>query len=83
MPPKDHQTPKDRDSVTINAHLSWLVCKEDCIPGWATLSLSLPISDTPKLSQYAPLFEKTRQQLPVKNSAKSPILSNVNVDKSH
>ncbi|MGB3724540.1 MAG: protein-disulfide reductase DsbD domain-containing protein [Glaciecola sp.] len=26
--------------LSISADLSWLVCKEDCIPGWATLSIS-------------------------------------------
>ena len=80
VPMTIHQTPKDKDSVTINADLSWLVCKEDCIPGWATLSLTLPISDSPKLSQYAPLLAKTRQQLPAKNNAKSSFLGGVIVD---
>lgn len=27
--------------VSITADLSWLVCKEDCIPGWATIRQSL------------------------------------------
>ncbi|GAB3032931.1 protein-disulfide reductase DsbD family protein [Bowmanella dokdonensis] len=50
--------------VTLTADVSWLVCKEDCIPGWATLSLTLPVEAQPASSAWAALFEKTRQQLP-------------------
>jgi thiol:disulfide interchange protein DsbD len=50
--------------VSISADLSWLVCKEDCIPGWATLSISLPVAQTAnqsaKLSAQADLFTQTR-----------------------
>jgi DsbC/DsbD-like thiol-disulfide interchange protein len=30
--------------VTINARVNWMVCRDECIPGKATLSLNLPIS---------------------------------------
>ena len=53
-------------SITLNADLSWLVCKEDCIPGWGTLNLTLPLSDAPQPSTAAARFQQTRQQLPAK-----------------
>ncbi|REL32318.1 protein-disulfide reductase DsbD family protein [Thalassotalea euphylliae] len=57
------------ETVKITADLSWLVCKEDCIPGWATLNIELPVSDKTAndpslLSPHAPLFSKTRATLP-------------------
>ncbi len=56
------------EQVQITSELSWLVCKEDCIPGWATLTLTMPVAeneiDQPTPSQYAELFAQTRQQLP-------------------
>lgn len=50
--------------IVITADLSWLVCKEDCIPGWATLSISLPTSSQQTLSEHSTLFENTRAKLP-------------------
>ena len=52
------------DSVKISADLSWLVCKEDCIPGWATLHLELPVDSQTNKAPDAPLFEKARTTLP-------------------
>jgi thiol:disulfide interchange protein DsbD len=52
------------DKVEIVLDLSWLVCKEDCIPGWATLSIELPIKATTSLSKNAQYFENTRARLP-------------------
>ncbi|NMP14997.1 thioredoxin family protein [Thalassotalea sp. Y01] len=55
-------------SVKIVADLSWLVCKEDCIPGWATLSIELPVNPegnpSEQLSEDATWFANTREQLP-------------------
>ena len=34
---------------TLRAQLDWLVCKEACLPGSATLSLTLPAKPNPKL----------------------------------
>ncbi|WP_394132260.1 protein-disulfide reductase DsbD family protein [Shewanella maritima] len=50
--------------VEINVSLSWLVCKEDCIPGWADLSITLPVVQAKQLSAHASLFAQTREQLP-------------------
>nr|WP_165399004.1 protein-disulfide reductase DsbD domain-containing protein [Shewanella maritima] len=52
------------EQVDIKVSLSWLVCQEDCIPGWADLTLSLPVSVNTQESSYAPLFAQTREQLP-------------------
>jgi len=55
------------DPVVIKAGLDWLVCKEECIPGRADLSIQLPISS--ELAgfdeRWAAKFNETRQQLPV------------------
>ncbi len=52
------------DDVIITAKVSWLVCKEDCIPGWATLQLTLPIQEKSIISQHKKLFENTFTKLP-------------------
>lgn len=57
-------TVTEQQEMRITADISWLVCKEDCIPGWATLSLTLPIAKTANPSEHAALFEQTRQQWP-------------------
>lgn len=51
-------------SVEVNAQLSWLVCKEDCIPGSAELSLIIPIGDNAETSEHADLFRQTRALWP-------------------
>jgi len=49
----------------IQAKTSWLVCEEKCIPGKASLSLTLPISaEEPEPSRWKQAFEHTRRQLP-------------------
>ncbi|MEM0912035.1 MAG: thioredoxin family protein [Pseudomonadota bacterium] len=65
----DVTTPKDTtigQTVSITADLSWLVCKEDCIPGWATLTLSLPVTERPGPTEFADQFSQTRSNLPSK-----------------
>lgn len=52
--------------VTLQAHVSWLVCKEICIPEQADLTLSLPVTEAvpqPTQAQQA-VFAKARQALP-------------------
>ncbi|AFU99062.1 protein-disulfide reductase DsbD family protein [Simiduia agarivorans] len=49
--------------LTIGADVTWLVCKEDCIPGDAVLELTLPATDTkPSLSVNATAFRWSRAQ---------------------
>ena len=53
-----------QQTFSITADVSWLVCQEDCIPGWATLSLNLPVAASSNLSSHAELFSKERSRLP-------------------
>ncbi|WP_185969220.1 protein-disulfide reductase DsbD [Aliiglaciecola sp. M165] len=55
---------KTEEIVDIRVDISWLVCKEDCIPGWATLGFSLPVQLETLLSKDAPIFEQARNELP-------------------
>lgn len=52
------------EDITISANVSWLVCKEDCIPGWATLTLTLPVANSAKPSVYNKAFLATANTLP-------------------
>lgn len=61
--------PKDLSSyqkIDIGADVSWLACNDSCIPGKATLSLSVPVSkESPeKNSATQPLFSQARAALP-------------------
>lgn len=53
-------------ALLLKAEVSWLVCKEECIPGKATLTRELPIvNDNPPRSMWAQDFSQTRKQLPL------------------
>ncbi|BDX07126.1 protein-disulfide reductase DsbD family protein [Planctobacterium marinum] len=58
------QTTKPGDKIQIQAELSWLVCKEDCIPGWATLTIERVVSEQQIATPEQLLFQSTRQQWP-------------------
>ncbi len=63
-------TPGDKPmsgSAKITAKLDWLVCKKECVPGNANVSLNLPIG-TPAPAN-ADLFAKWRAQLPQSGAA--------------
>lgn len=55
------------DSITFQAQVSWLVCKEDCTPGRAILNLQLPVIDgaPPIDGRWQELFYSTRAKLPL------------------
>lgn len=59
-------------SVSLSVELEWLVCKVDCIPGFGSLSLTLPVTET---SQWPPgdlaLVEEFAVRLPA-DAAGSP-----------
>ncbi|NMH60983.1 protein-disulfide reductase DsbD family protein [Alteromonas ponticola] len=65
-------------TLDISADLSWLVCKEDCIPGWATLTKTLKVASDHQPSAQAGLFDEAREQLPdeVVKSARYEITDN-------
>ncbi len=51
-------------SVTIRAKVSWLVCKDTCIPGGTDLELNLPVGATAVPDNVA-IFEEFRRQIPI------------------
>jgi thiol:disulfide interchange protein DsbD len=52
--------------VTLTGRADWLECKEACLPGRASLSLTLPVTGVaPRRSAEAALFDVARARLPV------------------
>ncbi len=45
---------KPGETVTLKAKAEWLMCNTDCVPGDATLSLTLPVSATAPVPDPAP-----------------------------
>jgi thiol:disulfide interchange protein DsbD len=51
--------------ASIELSTEWLVCKDECLPGEASLKLSLPVTSTPGApSSERPLFESTFKRVP-------------------
>ncbi|MDE3084126.1 MAG: hypothetical protein KGJ37_02760, partial [Verrucomicrobiota bacterium] len=45
---------KPGETITLRAHIDWLMCSEVCIPGQADVSLQLPVrSDPPRPSEWS------------------------------
>ena len=42
---------KAGENVTVTANLKWLICKEECVPGRATLTLRLPVGPAEALEK--------------------------------
>jgi thiol:disulfide interchange protein DsbD len=60
-------TLKKGQDIVLSAKVKWLVCKELCLPGEASLSLSLPVKDRrmgPAM-RTRDLFQRTRSSLPL------------------
>ncbi len=60
-------TPPDelgRDKFTIKADVSWLACRDKCIPGKAELELTLPVAQKPRPADRE-LFTEWAARLPV------------------
>jgi len=51
------------ETVTLEANASWLVCAKTCVPGRATVTLTLPVSATAEPANAA-LFYEFRARLP-------------------
>lgn len=56
------------EPVQLEVVAEWLACEQSCIPGKATLQLTLPVSATATATEVAPVFEATRRQLPQNGS---------------
>lgn len=50
--------------VTLRARVEWLECENICIPGEATVELSLPVAPAPMGADNTPLFEAYRRRVP-------------------
>jgi thiol:disulfide interchange protein/DsbC/DsbD-like thiol-disulfide interchange protein len=51
--------------LKLDAQADWLVCREVCIPGEASVSLALPVAGGPaRPSRHAPLFEAMARRTP-------------------
>jgi thiol:disulfide interchange protein DsbD len=64
-------TPPDvlPETVSIKGEATWLACKEQCIPGDASLSLTLPSAASAKPNeQLADAFAKARARIPLHTS---------------
>ncbi len=58
---------KPGETITIEADVEWLVCKEECLPGRTCITLSLPVQDKKPASDllWAKKFADTRKKLPI------------------
>lgn len=54
-------------NATLRADASWLVCEEVCVPGDASLELTLPVAQSATPANTT-LFEDFRSKLPSKNA---------------
>lgn len=62
---------KPGTAAVITARVSWVSCKDICIPGRAELELTLPIS-TGARGANSDLFSMWRERLPLNYSGKAP-----------
>jgi thiol:disulfide interchange protein DsbD len=59
--------------ATLAARVSWLECREACLPGKADLRLSVSIrAEAPRLSSASSAFAATRRRLPEPGAAWTP-----------
>ncbi len=58
----------DGKPISITGKASWLVCKDDCRPGGATLSLQLPVANAEVPATNEDLFRQWTADLPVKHA---------------
>lgn len=65
--PVQVQVPADLPAggpLTLSAEVTWLACADVCIPGRASLELTLPVDPQARPGPAASLFESTRAALP-------------------
>jgi len=60
-------TMPENEPVSIQLSAEWLVCKEECIPESAQLTIALPVKSTPAVTddQWQDTFNTTREKLPL------------------
>ena len=52
------------DTLAITAEVSWLVCREVCIPGRALLEIGLPVGEVRRLGAESALFDRYAALVP-------------------
>ena len=54
------------DEVTLSANISWLVCKDICVPEYTSVTLVLPVAtaDNPANPTNPEFFEQARAKIP-------------------
>jgi thiol:disulfide interchange protein/DsbC/DsbD-like thiol-disulfide interchange protein len=56
------------ENITIKAKATWLICKEECLPGKAELKLTLPVSNEIIFDEkWTDAFNEIRNKLPLTN----------------
>ncbi len=56
---------KPGSRVTLEASLDWLVCRDVCLPGSASVALTLPVAEEAAPSPDAPLFVEALRRSPL------------------
>ena len=56
------------DPVNINLNVNFLICKEICIPGNASLNLTIPNGSNASLTEHAHKIEKYKSFTPLENN---------------
>ncbi|MFP4166715.1 MAG: protein-disulfide reductase DsbD family protein [Opitutales bacterium] len=52
------------ETLRLAADISWIICKDICLPGDASLSIELPVKNSSQAGSKAELFDTTREKLP-------------------
>ncbi len=66
------QLPPDAATARFEAQVSWLTCKDLCIPGSSALSLELPLAMARAEPDNVELFERYRAAVPTAPDASDP-----------
>jgi DsbC/DsbD-like thiol-disulfide interchange protein len=66
VPIEGHSAGDKKDPIELAADVSYLVCREICVPGKAHASLSLPLNaqTSAEAEQWQTLFQQTKARLP-------------------
>lgn len=57
-------TKNPANTADISANISWLVCKDECIPGKASLTKSIALGESCEANEFSEKFKQTQQELP-------------------
>ena len=69
-------------TLDLSAHGSWLVCKENCIPGEASLKLPINVAASTVPSRFAPMFDAFQSRQPVEAASLEALSSEILADGS-